>query len=214
MPTTPKIDVSEVLEARSARLFDIQAQRERLGRLGFIPGSFHVDFEEAGREKIRRAGRADGAIVYCLTGGRSRRAVTLLRGEEPELSVVSVAGGLVKWRSEGLPTVTLPEGFEQEFVARQLDGIRDQLRVRFLEEAPSRCRRRADGEALDYEERFAEIVRRLGRAPSARDYIETLNKVADLALECGLPLEYVARHLQALVRLENCEPGAHRSGSI
>lgn len=70
-----------------------------------IAGSILIDFQSgAFREELERMDRGKRYLVYCRTGNRSGKAVSLMK-ELGFREIRHLSGGIVKWKEAGLPTV-------------------------------------------------------------------------------------------------------------
>jgi rhodanese-related sulfurtransferase len=100
----PEID-ARALSARlrgrpRPQLLDVRTPAEFAG--GHLPGASNVPVT-ALRGRIESLGlvRSRPVVAICLTAHRSIPAVRLLRGRG--FDAVQLAGGMLRWRAEGLP---------------------------------------------------------------------------------------------------------------
>lgn len=97
----PEIDPAWVASHRDAvHVLDVRAAAEWDGELGHVPGSQLIPLDEL-RARAGEVPRDRPVVVLCQTGRRSGMATVILK--KAGLSdVANVAGGLVRWRAEGL----------------------------------------------------------------------------------------------------------------
>lgn len=96
---------SEVAELRGFSLFDIRPFEERLGELGFLPGSRSIPCAAAGVvwEAIETEGVVAGVVLCCASGRRSGALLAEVRSLLPTTEVEHLEGGVLAWRADGLP---------------------------------------------------------------------------------------------------------------
>ena len=92
-PGTAKI----ILES-GAHMIDVRSEQEWAA--AHVEGSDRVAAADLGSHSV---GRADTVVVVCRSGSKSKRAAKKLAREG--YRVYHLAGGLVAWRSSGLPLV-------------------------------------------------------------------------------------------------------------
>jgi rhodanese-related sulfurtransferase len=78
-------------------LIDLRPQEERMGELGFVPGSRTCKDEE---ELLELAAR-EPVVVMCLSGRRSTAQLARLKARGA--AARELDGGLLAWRAAGLP---------------------------------------------------------------------------------------------------------------
>ncbi len=84
-----------------ATLLDVRTPGEFEG--GHIAKAVNVDWNGADFEKgIAGLDKKKPVFVYCLSGGRSGSAAKMMRNAG-FLSVFELDGGMIRWRSEGMP---------------------------------------------------------------------------------------------------------------
>ena len=70
-----------------------------------IAGALLIDYlSESFREDLGSMDRGKRYLIYCRTGNRSGKAVSLMK-ELRFREVRHLSGGIVKWKEQGLPTV-------------------------------------------------------------------------------------------------------------
>lgn len=69
--------VEEFKTTKGAVLLDVRSKEEY--RDGHVPGSRHIDVNEIGRTSSLVRDKATPLFVHCLSGGRSGRAVSVLK---------------------------------------------------------------------------------------------------------------------------------------
>lgn len=82
-------------------VLDIRTQREV--DAGYIAGAKHIDFmQESFRDEASKLDRSTPVLVYCASGGRSTRSLTLLQ-ELGFDAIYHLDGGFRGWSAAGLP---------------------------------------------------------------------------------------------------------------
>jgi rhodanese-related sulfurtransferase len=104
--TSPTTHVSPreaqtLVERGEAILVDVREDAE--WSAGHVPGAFHVPLSRFEAE-IGRVPPTKRVILYCLSGGRSGRALSLCARMGLRIDT-HVAGGIGAWRAAGLPVV-------------------------------------------------------------------------------------------------------------
>ncbi len=70
---------------------------------GFIEGAENIDYSRDDfEERLESLDKNRTYLVYCRSGGRSRRALELMR-ERGFYRIYNLAGGISDWRDENLP---------------------------------------------------------------------------------------------------------------
>jgi rhodanese-related sulfurtransferase len=83
-------------------LLDVRTPQEYSGER--IAGAVLIDYLSGTfREELERMDRGKRYLVYCRTGNRSEKAVTLMK-ELRFREIRHLSGGIVKWKDAGLPT--------------------------------------------------------------------------------------------------------------
>jgi rhodanese-related sulfurtransferase len=83
-------------------LLDVRSPAEFSGELGHIPGAVLIPLGEL-RGRLGELSRERPVITVCRSGARSAQASLIL--EKAGFSrVANLAGGMLRWNSEGLPT--------------------------------------------------------------------------------------------------------------
>lgn len=99
----PEVETTWVAEHfGQARVIDVRELDELTGNLGHIPGVEHVPMGQLD-EAARDWDRDEKIVLICRSAGRSGRAATALE-RAGFTRVVSMAGGMLKWNEEDLPT--------------------------------------------------------------------------------------------------------------
>ncbi len=99
----PEVETTWVAEHfGEARVIDVRELDELTGSLGHIPGVEHVPLGQL--DEVARGWDRDQKIVLvCRSAGRSGRAATALE-RLGFTRVASMAGGMLEWNEEDLPT--------------------------------------------------------------------------------------------------------------
>jgi thioredoxin len=83
------------------QLIDVRTPGEFSG--GSIEGALNLDWNGSEfKNQVATLDKNTSVFVYCLSGGRSAAAAEYLRSEGFK-NVFELNGGMMKWRSEGLP---------------------------------------------------------------------------------------------------------------
>jgi rhodanese-related sulfurtransferase len=70
---------------------------------GFIEGAVNIDYSRDNfEEKLESLDKNRTYLVYCRSGGRSRRVLELMR-ERGFYRIYNLTGGISLWRDENLP---------------------------------------------------------------------------------------------------------------
>jgi rhodanese-related sulfurtransferase len=84
-------------------LLDVRTPQEY--RDGHIAGAVLIDYTSASfKEELGRLDPGKTYLVYCRTGNRSGKAISLMK-ELRFRNLRHLSGGITKWKEEGLPTV-------------------------------------------------------------------------------------------------------------
>jgi thioredoxin 1 len=87
-----------------AQLIDVRTPGEFKG--GHIEGAINIDFNSSNfKQNIEKLDKETPVFVYCLSGGRSSAAVSVFESLGFK-NVTELEGGMMAWRSAGLPEVT------------------------------------------------------------------------------------------------------------
>lgn len=82
------------------QVLDVREDEEFIGPLGHIPGATHIPLGKLG-DRIDEVGRGRPVVAVCRAGGRSARATAIL--EQAGFSrIANLAGGMLRWRDQGL----------------------------------------------------------------------------------------------------------------
>lgn len=94
----------EWLEEHLADAFvlDVREAPELIGELGAIPGAHHIPLAEL-RARAGELPKDEPIVAVCRSGGRSAQACAILEGAG-FTRVANLAGGMIRWRSLGLPS--------------------------------------------------------------------------------------------------------------
>lgn len=72
---------------------------------GHIEGAINIDYFSPGfKEKIQALDRGRPYVIYCKQGVRGGKTLEIMKGCGFN-RVVNIRGGIILWRSAGLPTV-------------------------------------------------------------------------------------------------------------
>jgi len=105
-PTTFIVHVApkaaqQLVADRKVVVLDLRTPEEY--RAGHIAGATNVDYLAAGFEqRLNALEKTQPYLVHCAAGGRSTRALPLLR-EQHFRSIYHLDGGLKAWEKAGLP---------------------------------------------------------------------------------------------------------------
>ncbi|MBL9028511.1 MAG: hypothetical protein JNL21_40340 [Myxococcales bacterium] len=96
---------AEVAELRGFSIVDIRPFEERLGELGFLPGSRSVPCVAAKDvwEAIEAEGVVPGVVLCCTSGRRSGALLAEVRSLLSTSEVEHLEGGVLAWRADGFP---------------------------------------------------------------------------------------------------------------
>lgn len=84
-------------------LLDVRTQQEFEG--GHIEGAQNFDYNSSDfQSKIKKLDKQKTIFVYCLSGGRSGAAVSILQNSGFN-NIIELEGGMMSWRSISLPEV-------------------------------------------------------------------------------------------------------------
>lgn len=92
-------------EKTTSVLIDVRTMEEYNG--GHIESAKNIDFNGSNFEsEIAKIAKEKTVFVYCLSGGRSSAAASFLE-KKGYKKVIELVGGMMAWRSEGLPETKL-----------------------------------------------------------------------------------------------------------
>jgi len=99
----PEIDIAELARRQEAGapVIDVRQPDEYEG--GHVPGARLIPLGEV-PDRVAEVPSSGEVLVICKSGGRSRAAAEVLRGEG--IDAVNVAGGTLAWIESGQPVVT------------------------------------------------------------------------------------------------------------
>ncbi|WP_158706901.1 rhodanese-like domain-containing protein [Candidatus Phycorickettsia trachydisci] len=103
MQTIIATELKNLLEKGEALLIDVRKAEEYEAE--HIAGSTLIPLGEISVDKLSNKSKA--IVLYCRSGKRSMAAGEKLLAQDPNLEVFSLMGGIIGWRTEELPTVTL-----------------------------------------------------------------------------------------------------------
>jgi len=113
MQTIIASELKNLLEKGEALLIDVREVEEH--KAEHIAGSTLIPLGEISVDKLSSKSKA--IVLYCRSGKRSLAAGEKLLAQDPNLEVFSLMGGIIGWRTEELPTVSLdrpsagPQGY-------------------------------------------------------------------------------------------------------
>lgn len=87
--------------AGAVQVVDVREPAEFTGGLGHIPGARLLPLAALG-ERSAEIDRAKPVVTVCRSGARSAQALVLLQ-KSGFAQVANLAGGMLRWRAEGLP---------------------------------------------------------------------------------------------------------------
>ncbi len=84
-------------------ILDVRTPEEYAG--GYIERAINLDFySETFKDELNKFDKDNRYLIYCRSGNRGGRALDIMEELGFE-EVYNMAGGMVQWDSEGLPTV-------------------------------------------------------------------------------------------------------------
>jgi len=100
MNTIAPKDAHKIINENTISVLDVRTEEEY--KNGHIAGSMNIDIQSPNfEEKINSLNKDAQYVVYCMSGGRSSRAVSLM--EQSGFSQVkNLEGGITAWGKEGL----------------------------------------------------------------------------------------------------------------
>lgn len=99
----PQAFQDKITATENATIVDVRTAEEYAG--GHLDKSTNIDWTAEGFDaKIAKLDKSNPYFVYCLSGGRSGAAAAHMR-ELGFKEVYEMEGGMMKWRSAGLPEV-------------------------------------------------------------------------------------------------------------
>ena len=110
-------------ETPNAQLIDVRTTGEYGG--GHLPKAQNIDYKSADfTEKIQTLDKSKPVFLYCLSGGRSGEAMTILK-QNGFNEVYNMGGGYLKWTSkmkpvEGVKPVDNANGLSATYMAKLL----------------------------------------------------------------------------------------------
>lgn len=92
-------------EKNTSVLIDVRTMEEYNG--GHIESAKNIDYNSSNFEsEIAKVDKEKTIFIYCLSGGRSSAAASFLE-KKGYKNVIELVGGMMAWRSEGLPETKL-----------------------------------------------------------------------------------------------------------
>jgi thioredoxin 1 len=110
-------------ETPTAQLVDVRTSGEYGG--GHLPKAQNIDYKSADFvEKIQTLDKTKPVFVYCLSGGRSGEAMTILK-QNGFNEVYNMGGGYLKWTAkmkpvEGVKPTDMKNALSKEYMAKLL----------------------------------------------------------------------------------------------
>jgi thioredoxin len=107
-------------EKTTSVLIDVRTMDEY--NVGHIKSAKNIDFNGSNFEsEIAKIAKEKTVFVYCLSGGRSSATVSFLE-KKGYKNVIELVGGMMAWRSEGLPETKINSQKERsnfvDFIAK------------------------------------------------------------------------------------------------
>lgn len=98
---TPAITVTELLDrqAASANIIVVDVRDSGEYKSGHVPGAINIPHKKLER-KLDKLRDADGVVLYCLNGKRTREAEQILLDNQVS-DVFHLEGGVMGWRQQG-----------------------------------------------------------------------------------------------------------------
>ena len=206
---------ADILSRRALLLVDIRPADERVGELGFVPGSLSIPVTDVDEESLSRLRRelqpSETAVLVCATGRRSAKLLAAAREVFPR-PITHLEGGVLEWSAEGLPTCGLRhpdlDALLQDI--ESTEDFRQALRSCFVAEMVERSLSEEAAEASDVMALLARCYDAEGVDPDEPPSLDALFRVIDrMAVESwrqGTAPETIAlntdRMRTALQRLE------------
>jgi len=83
-------------------ILDVRTPEEFLGE--YIENAVNLDYySDTFRNDLDKLDKNKTYIIYCRSGRRSENALNIMK-EQDFREVYNMLGGIIKWKSEGLPT--------------------------------------------------------------------------------------------------------------
>jgi len=83
-------------------ILDVRTPEEFLGE--YIENAINLDYySDTFRNDLKKLGKDKTYLMYCRSGNRSGSALNIMK-ELDFREVYNMLGGIIKWKSEGLPT--------------------------------------------------------------------------------------------------------------
>ena len=76
---------------------------------GYIESALNIDYYSQNfREELNELDKGKTYLIYCRSGNRSGKALSMMK-ELAFREVYNMLGGIVQWKAEDLPTMTMKE---------------------------------------------------------------------------------------------------------
>lgn len=199
------ISAGDLARRRDHRIIDIRPAPERFGPLGYLPGSRSVPLDDIVRSpaSLTRLYPLDTPIVLvCLSGRRSARLVPTVH-QMGYRSVVSLTGGVLDWRTSGLPVcgVSPPDPSSLPRLSSKASFYRTLLAC-FMAESAERHLDRGDLDlslaAQAVERVWREEIVMASLSPSFESVNNVLDRVAEIAWVHGFPADKMAENIDRM----------------
>lgn len=186
----------EVLGSTGLVLVDLRPLGERIGGMGFPPGSLGMPWAPDAvdyTESVRAAAGGRAPVLVCLSGARARARSLAVGGALPYLE-----GGVLAWSAEGLPLCgrSMP-ATDEPLLA--LDEIPRYLAACFVGELAELAIDRPELDPLALLHRCFERAGVSQDAPSFEGLLRVLDQAALTSLELGTPLSKVATNVDHML---------------
>lgn len=199
------ISAGDLARRRDHRIIDIRPAPERFGPLGYLPGSRSVPLDDIVRSpaSLTRLYPLDTPIVLvCLSGRRSARLVPTVH-QMGYRSVVSLTGGVLDWRTSGLPVcgVSPPDPSSLPRLSSKASFYRTLLAC-FMAESAERHLDRGDLDlslaAQAVERVWREEIVMASLSPSFESVNNVLDRIAEIAWVHGFPADKMAENIDRM----------------
>ena len=101
MNTATPVDAHSIIQKGEALVIDVRTPAEFAE--GHLAGAWNFDIHDATfMERLKGLEHTAQYVVYCQSGGRSSRAVSIMH-ELGFRSAVDMMGGITAWKKAGFP---------------------------------------------------------------------------------------------------------------
>ncbi len=101
-PEGAYILIKENKDNQNFAILDVRTPEEFLGE--YIENAVNLDYySDTFRNDLDKLDKNKTYLIYCRSGGRSENALNIMK-ELDLKGVYNMLGGIIKWKSEGLPT--------------------------------------------------------------------------------------------------------------